>query len=84
MVTSVVTPETARSDVSGSQAPKETEPPVPRRRWACAFPMTGVRYYRFLPEVPDSANVPGPRETIEPDRSAASQKRPGGAVRGVA
>ena len=83
MVTPVVAPEAARSGATDTRAPDETDSPAPRRRWACAFPMTGVRYYRFLPEVPDTTDVTGRRETTEPDRRAASPKVSGAAVRGA-
>lgn len=80
MVTSVNKPGAARSGASRQDAPDETSSPVPRLRWACAYPMPGVRYYRFLPDAPDTANVAGARETTEPARpsTGSGAEVPGG------
>ena len=72
----MVTTRTARSGASDTHAPDDTGSPVLRRQWACAIPMTGVRYYRFLTDVTE------PQESVEPDRPTVNPEEPGAAVRG--
>ena len=67
----MVTTRVAQSSATEMRAPDEVGAPTRRRIWACAVPMTGVRYYRFLPDVTD------PPETAEPDRHEVVPEGPG-------
>ena len=57
----MVTTRVSRSGAVDTRASDEDGSPARKRRWAYAIPMTGVRYYRFLPDVID------PAEPVEPD-----------------
>ena len=76
----MVTTGATQSGTSETHAPDEAGSPTLRRQWACAFPMTGVRYYRFLTDVAE------PQESVEPDRDTVDPEEagqePGAAVRG--
>jgi hypothetical protein len=67
----MITTRVPRSGAVETRAPDEVGSPTRKNRWAFAVPMTGVRYYRFLPDVPD------PEEPVEPDRSTAAPKDSG-------
>ncbi len=68
----MVTTRVPRSGAVETRAPDEIGSPARKQRWAFAVPMTGVRYYRFLPDVTD------PEESVEPERSAAAPEEKGG------
>jgi hypothetical protein len=63
----MVTIRVARSVATETRWPDEVGTQARRWRWACAVPMTGVRYYRFLPEDTHSPDVSEHRKTTEPD-----------------
>ena len=67
----MVTTRVPRSGAVETRAPDEVGSPARKQRWAFAVPMTGVRYYRFLPDVPD------PEEPVEPDRSISAPEDSG-------
>ncbi len=67
----MITTRVPRSGAVETRASDQVGSPARKHRWAFAVPMTGVRYYRFLPDVPDQ------EESVEPDRSKAAPKNSG-------
>ena len=67
----MVATRVSRSSAVEARAPDNVDSPTRKRRWAYTVPMTGVRYYRFLPDVTD------PAEPVEPDSPETVRNTPG-------
>ncbi len=73
----MVTTRVPQSGTPRTRAKDEARSPARRLRWAYSVPMTGVRYYRFLPDVTDTPDVPEHRNPFESDGPKIVRHTPG-------